>query len=62
MVFSNGGYDPWSGGGVLRDLSDSVISVFIPEGAHHLDVRAYALQIPAWHVAPHVGHGLCTPL
>ena len=39
VVFSNGLFDPWSGGGVLKSLSDSVVSVIIPEGAHHLDVR-----------------------
>lgn len=38
MVFSNGGFDPWSGGGVLEDISDTLVSVFIPEGAHHLDL------------------------
>ena len=39
-VVSNGGLDPWSGGGVLKDLSPSLVSILIPEGAHHLDLRA----------------------
>jgi hypothetical protein len=32
IVFSNGLLDPWHGGGVLADVSDTVVSVIIPEG------------------------------
>ena len=38
VVFTNGGFDPWSGGGVLADVSGSAVALVIPEGGHHLDL------------------------
>ncbi|XP_055622821.1 lysosomal Pro-X carboxypeptidase [Toxorhynchites rutilus septentrionalis] len=40
IVFSNGLLDPWSGGGVLRSSNSNIKIVLIPEGAHHIDLRA----------------------
>ncbi len=40
IVFSNGDLDPWTAGGVLKSPSDSIITLFIEQGAHHLDLRS----------------------
>jgi len=38
IVWSQGEYDPWRGGGVTTDLSRSLKAVVISEAAHHLDL------------------------
>jgi hypothetical protein len=38
---SNGELDPWSGGGVTRDITDTLVAINIHDGAHHLDLRAH---------------------
>ncbi|XP_064414031.1 lysosomal Pro-X carboxypeptidase [Latimeria chalumnae] len=40
IIFSNGGLDPWSAGGVTHQISDTLVAIVIPEGAHHLDLRS----------------------
>ena len=39
IIFSNGLQDGWSAGGVLKNMSDSLIAITIPNGAHHSDMR-----------------------
>lgn len=40
IVFSNGLLDPWSGGGVLTNISSEITAILIPSGAHHVDLRS----------------------
>ena len=43
---SNGLLDPWSSGGILRDVNKSVVSLLIPLGAHHFDLRGNTANDP----------------
>jgi pimeloyl-ACP methyl ester carboxylesterase len=38
ILFTNGLQDMWSGGGILEDLSDSLLAITFENGAHHSDL------------------------
>lgn len=48
IIFFNGLRDPWSGGGVLTDISQSVVAIVAKEGAHHVDLRYSTKEDPKW--------------
>ncbi|BBN07891.1 hypothetical protein MPTK1_4g07070 [Marchantia polymorpha subsp. ruderalis] len=45
IVFSNGLVDPLSGGGVLKNISASIVALVTAEGAHHLGLRAIQPEV-----------------
>ncbi|XVF05276.1 hypothetical protein REPUB_Repub05bG0157900 [Reevesia pubescens] len=51
IIFSNGLRDPWSAGGVLQNISDSIVAVYTKEGAHGLDLSTPSTSDPDWLVA-----------
>uniref|UniRef100_A0ACD6AHX3 Uncharacterized protein n=1 Tax=Avena sativa TaxID=4498 RepID=A0ACD6AHX3_AVESA len=50
IIFSNGLRDPWSRGGVLKNISSSIVALVTEKGAHHLDLRAATKEDPDWVV------------
>ncbi|GAU16128.1 hypothetical protein TSUD_340000, partial [Trifolium subterraneum] len=48
IIFFNGLRDPWSGGGVLKNISKSIIAIVAKEGAHHVDLRYSTKEDPKW--------------
>ncbi|XP_030479798.1 uncharacterized protein LOC115697039 [Cannabis sativa] len=50
IIFSNGLLDPWSGGSVLQNISESIVALVTKEGAHHIDLRASTDEDPEWLV------------
>ena len=39
IIFSNGQLDPWSAGGVLKQVSPDIVIIYMLNAAHHLDLR-----------------------
>ncbi|KAJ4837390.1 hypothetical protein Tsubulata_029287 [Turnera subulata] len=50
IIFSNGLYDPYSSGGVLEDISDSILAVKTREGSHCMDISVPRKDDPEWLV------------
>ncbi|VVB17307.1 unnamed protein product [Arabis nemorensis] len=48
IIFSNGLQDPWSRGGVLKNISSTIIALVTKKGAHHTDLRAATKDDPDW--------------
>ncbi|XP_016474216.1 uncharacterized protein LOC107796017 isoform X1 [Nicotiana tabacum] len=48
MIFSNGMQDPWSRGGVLKNISASIVALVTQKGAHHVDFRSETKNDPDW--------------
>ncbi|XP_010493391.1 PREDICTED: lysosomal Pro-X carboxypeptidase-like [Camelina sativa] len=50
IIFSNGLSDPYSVGGVLEDLSDSVVAITTNNGSHCQDINLKSKGDPEWLV------------
>ncbi|GER40491.1 serine carboxypeptidase S28 family protein [Striga asiatica] len=48
IIFFNGLRDPWSPGGVLKNISKSIVAIVAKEGAHHVDLRFSTSEDPKW--------------
>ncbi|GJN38956.1 hypothetical protein PR202_gb28042 [Eleusine coracana subsp. coracana] len=48
IIFSNGMRDPWSRGGVLKNISSSIIALVTEKGAHQFDLRSETNDDPEW--------------
>ncbi|KAL6342048.1 hypothetical protein AAG906_038294 [Vitis piasezkii] len=50
IIFSNGLRDPYSSGGVLKNISDSVLAILTVNGSHWLDILPATSTDPEWLV------------
>ncbi|MCL7032962.1 hypothetical protein MKW94_015338 [Papaver nudicaule] len=48
IIFFNGLRDPWSGLGVLKSISKSIVAIVARKGAHHVDLRFSDKEDPKW--------------
>lgn len=40
IVWVNGEFDPWHGGGINQNITSGTTAIFVKESAHHYDLRA----------------------
>ncbi|XP_059663365.1 uncharacterized protein LOC132309028 [Cornus florida] len=50
IIFSNGLRDPFSGAGILEDISDTILAIYTAEGSHCLDMVLAQQSDPYWLV------------
>ncbi|XP_010267352.1 PREDICTED: lysosomal Pro-X carboxypeptidase-like [Nelumbo nucifera] len=50
IIFSNGLKDPYSSGGVLANISDSIVAIYTNEGSHCMDLYQASAHDPKWLV------------
>ncbi|KAI3511859.1 hypothetical protein L1887_19019 [Cichorium endivia] len=50
IIFTNGLRDPYSSGGVLQNISDSVVAIYTQEGHHCADILTPTTKDPDWLV------------
>ncbi|GLJ47191.1 hypothetical protein SUGI_0996230 [Cryptomeria japonica] len=48
IIFSNGLRDPWSSGGVLESISESIVAIPTKEGTHCQDIVQSTKDDPVW--------------
>lgn len=48
IIFSNGLRDPWSSGGVVENISESIVALPTKEGTHCLDIFPSLASDPEW--------------
>lgn len=50
IIFSNGLQDPYSSGGVLKNISSTVVAIYTAKGSHCLDIHGADKSDPDWLV------------
>ncbi|KAL5976614.1 hypothetical protein ACLOJK_020947 [Asimina triloba] len=51
IIFSNGLRDPYSAGGVLHNISDSIVALHTTQGAHCMDLLGATPSDPEWIIS-----------